>query len=100
MINWSEAVPFISEVYGFTPAQIGDLTLSQFYAYRDYAYRARVESLMGHYNFADKNNKWKAPGFGGTKRGPQISAVEAQLLAIKKRTGKSVLGPNDLKGII
>jgi len=87
----------VSEVFGFTPREIGDMTLSQFNDYRSYAYRARVENLLGHYSFADKHKPWKIPGISNQQK--PVDELSAIVQSIKRRTGKSVLTAGDLKGI-
>jgi len=86
------------EVYGMTPEQLGNLTVSQFYMFRDYAYRSRVEDLLGEHNFGEKSN-WSLPGIKGERK-KKLSDFDIKIQAIKKRTGKTVLTSEDLKGIL
>ena len=87
----------ICEVYGFSPTQVGELTVRQFNYMRDYAYRARTETLLGEHVFTGKNNSYKLPGVITEK---PVDSFSHKIKLLKQRTGKSVLTQEDLKGII
>jgi len=84
----------ISQVYGFTPTEISELTLGQFSSYRDYAFRARQEDLLGYYCFHD--GKWQLPGM--SSKAPvdsEKSRLEAAIREYRAVTGKKLITPED-----
>lgn len=86
----------ICEVYGYTPNDVGNLTMSQFDYLRDYAYRARFENLLGFHNFSDKSNKWTPPGI---QKRNKLSEFDLKIKELKRIKGKSTLSASDLTGI-
>jgi hypothetical protein len=87
------------QVYGYTPEQVSNLTLSQFSEFYQYALRSRIEDLLGWRGVVNDKGKvtWKEPG---AVKVPQMDPFEAKLKALKSRTGKNSFTADELSKIL
>jgi hypothetical protein len=84
----------ISEIYGFTPIQISELTISQLNTYRSYAYKAKTENLLSFHNFAE--GKYNLPGVTiTTKESTRQEQVREAIKQYQNDTGKKTITPED-----